>query len=261
MNSCNKKYKTTHKVRSLKSLFFCLIFNLLIFLSGCVHYDIGVNFHNQHHGEIVQHINIAEQLLKFSPVEINKWFKSLENRTKKLNGKVKRLSKNELLLTIPFNSSPDLVEKFNFFFNPNRSFITSSIEDEAPNIAHLETQMSIKKHNFLLAEYNNLSIEIDLRDLEILSKKGNKLINSNSLADLEFTLISPWNIKNTQENNKLNDSFNKEEQKIGWKLQAGKINRIETVFWTPNYLGIGFICIALITLVGIYIKKRILFKV
>ena len=109
MNSYNKKYRTTNRLGSLRSLFFCLIFNLLIFLSGCVHYDIGVNFHNQHHGEIVQHISIEEQLLKFSSAEINKWLKSLEIRTKKLNGKVKRLSKNELLLTIPFNSSPDLI--------------------------------------------------------------------------------------------------------------------------------------------------------
>ena len=128
-------------------------------------------------------------------------------------------------------------------------------------MAHLETQMSIKKHNFLLAEYNNLSIKIDLRDLEVLSNKGNKLINSNSLADLEFTLSSPWNIKSTQENNKLNDNFNKEEQILDWNLQVGKINIIETVFWTPNYLGIGFTCIVLITLVGIYIKKQVLFKV
>ncbi|BDA39195.1 DUF3153 domain-containing protein [Candidatus Atelocyanobacterium thalassae] len=261
MNSCNKTHKQTDKVKNMKSIFFCLIFSLLIFLSGCVHYDIGVNFYSQHHGEIVQHVSVTEQLSKFSPVEINKWLNSLEDRTKKLKGKVKKLSENELLFTIPFYSSTDLVEKFNLFFNPSRSFVTSGIESEDLNKAHLETKMSIQQHNLLLAEYNNLSIEIDLRDLEIFSKKGNKLIRPDSLLDLEFTLSTPWHIKNIHKNNKFNENFDKEKQRISWKLEAGKINRIETVFWTPNYLGLGFVCIFLTILVGIYIKYRVLFKV
>ncbi len=261
MSFYRQVYKQTNKVKRLKSIFFCLIFSSLIFLSGCVHYDVEINFHNQNHGKIVQHISVVEQLSKLSPIEVDKWLESLEDRTRKLRGKVKRISKNDLLLTIPFSSSDDLVEKFNSFFSFNRSSSTSDAKIEDYNIPHLQTQISIKKHSFLLAEYNQLNIEIDLRDLNILSEKGNTLINPKSLADLEFTLSTPWSIKNVQNKKKFSENFNKEKQQISWKIKAGEINRIDTAYWTPNYLGLGFVCICLITLSGIYIKNRISSKV
>lgn len=48
----------------LRVLWVLLLASLL--LSGCVKYDVGINFQGQHHGAIVQQIKLGEQLTSFS---------------------------------------------------------------------------------------------------------------------------------------------------------------------------------------------------
>ena len=93
--------------------FFPLLCCLLFLLTGCVHYDVGINFDNQHHGVIVQHIKLGEQLTTLSEKDAQKWLNSIAKRTQKLQGKVKSVSPQEIIVTVPFNNGQELVTKFN----------------------------------------------------------------------------------------------------------------------------------------------------
>ena len=89
-----------------------------LLLSGCVQYQVGVNFAHPNRGEIVQHIKLGERLISFSGESASDWLSSIERRARLLQGKVKRLSNEEIAVTIPFNNGAELVEKFNKFFHP-----------------------------------------------------------------------------------------------------------------------------------------------
>ncbi|MFN9174146.1 MAG: hypothetical protein ACK58N_06415 [Synechocystis sp.] len=73
----------------LLPLFLCLC----CLLTGCVNYAVGINFAEQHRGEIVQHITLGEQLTTLSQAEADRWLQSLEQRAKLLQGKTDRTSK------------------------------------------------------------------------------------------------------------------------------------------------------------------------
>ncbi len=66
--------------------FFPLFLGICCLVTGCVNYDVGVHFPEQHYGEIVQHITLGEQLTTLSQAEADRWLKSLDQRARDLNG-------------------------------------------------------------------------------------------------------------------------------------------------------------------------------
>ena len=190
------KATTNNRTGVLKRLFLPLILSVLVFLTGCVRYDVGVNFYEQHNGEIVQHIRLAQQLTSLSQTEVNQWLNSLENRAKSLQGKAKKISNEEIIVTIPFNNGQDLTDKFNHFFNPNYSQIASGLKVENPELVQLKAEMNIKQNNWIFFERNKLNIDVDLRALGVLSSQGNVIVSPGSLVNLECGLNAPGKVKN-----------------------------------------------------------------
>ncbi|MGP0128352.1 MAG: DUF3153 domain-containing protein [cyanobacterium endosymbiont of Rhopalodia musculus] len=229
-----------------------LVISLLTLLSGCVHYDVSVDFFQQHRGEIVQHISLAEQLTNLSQTEVNKWLDSLEKRAENLRGKAKRISPREIIVKIPFGNGKELTEKFNKFFNTPTSRLTQSLKDNDSDLVDLKAKMSLKQGNWLFLEQNLLNLEVDLRALGVLSSQGNVILSTGSLVDLEFALKAPFGLKNIVSNT----SFEKKTDQIVWELKPGQINTIEASFWVPSYLGIGTLGIILLMLIGFYAKYR-----
>ncbi|MGB5594336.1 MAG: DUF3153 domain-containing protein [Crocosphaera sp.] len=256
MNYQQKVQTKSYRKGILRNLFLPLLLSLLTVLTGCVRYDVGVNFYEQHHGEIVQHIRLAEQLTSLSKTEANQWLDSLENRAKALQGNSKKVSDEEIIVTIPFSNGQELTEKFNRFFNPNTSKIASGLKVENPELVQLKAEMSIKQSNWLFLERNKLNIEVDLRALGVLSNQGNIIVSPGSLVDLEFVLNAPWRVKNVAKNGILDSESNPEKTQVTWKLQPGQLNSIETSFWVPSYLGIGTVIIIGFILLGFYAKHR-----
>ncbi len=191
-----------------------------------------------------------------SKTEANQWLKSLENRAKSLQGKAKKVSDEEIIVTIPFSNGQELTDKFNHFFNPNYSKIASGLKVENPELVELKAEMSIKQNNWIFFERNKLNIDVDLRALGVLSNQGNVIVSPGSLVDLEFVLNAPWRVKNIDKNSNLNSESNPDNTQVTWQLEPGQINRIETSFWVPSYLGIGTVIIILVILVGFYAKHR-----
>ena len=230
-------------------------FLAVLLLSGCVQYEMGINFHSQTYGEIIQHIKLAKKLQNFSSEIVSDWLKSLETRTYQLQGKTKRISRQEVVVTIPFNNGYELEEKFNGFFQNKDSVASQNYSSEiATNLPKSASHIDVKQNNFFVALRNKLSINLDLR----LSQSNSKVLaNLDELLDLEFNLITPWGFSNikSSENNTI---YYQNGREIIWKLNPGEINSLDVIFWVPSPIGIGAILISLFVYMGIALKYQIL---
>lgn len=239
----------------IKKIFLCLC--LILCLTGCVRYDVGVNFPQANSGTIIQHIKLGEQLTSFSKVEGNAWLNSIEKRALKLNGKTKRLSPEELVVTIPFSNGQELVSKFNEFFvsQINNKSSNKANKSDSANLLELEAEMSIKQSNWLILERNILNFNADLRPLGVISNEGNVIISSGDLINLQLQFNFPWGAKIIT-NDALKWSKDNDTNQYNIALTAGQINQVKAIFWLPNYIGLGTIAIALFILMGFYLKYQ-----
>ncbi|MBD2001322.1 DUF3153 domain-containing protein [Leptolyngbya sp. FACHB-541] len=228
---------------------FWIILIAALFLSGCVKYDVGVHYDSQNHGTLVQHVRLSDRLTSFSDAA-QEWLRSVEQRTKQLGGRVKRVSDQELRVTIPFNNGADLEEKFNQFF---QSQAEASVDDSTAELGlpELTSHLTLTESNLLLLERNRLSFDLDLRSLGVLSSKGNLLVSPGSLIDLEFSLDSPWGARSV---NSSSEAVRQGKQLV-WMLKPGEINHLEAIFWIPSPLGIGSVAIALFVISGSFVKS------
>jgi len=245
-----------------KHFFFLLPFVLclLTLVTGCVQYDVGVNFQSQTRGEIVQHIKLGEKLASFSSETVRDWLNSVEQRVRLLNGKTKRLSETEVMVTIPFNNGAELEDKFNQFYNPiaptTKYRAASPLETDLPKF---ESHLSVKQNNLLLVLRNRLSLELDLRSLSLLSSNGSLLLSPGGLLELDFSLNTPWGAASieTVAGALVPESYQQGKQLV-WKLKPGEVNYLEAIFWIPSPVGIGALIIALFVAAGIALKYQIL---
>ncbi|MGB3694718.1 MAG: DUF3153 domain-containing protein [Spirulinaceae cyanobacterium] len=239
-----------------RSLFFALVFLITLLLSGCVRYDLGVNFAGLHQGEIVQHIKLSDQLANFSQSEAQQWLDSIKQRTQELQGKTERISDQEIVATIPFYNAQDLAKKFNQFFNPNPEQTPQTVAQDNLDLVQLKSQMEIKQNNWLLFQRNRLSLDLDLRALDFLNSNTNVAVSPGSLINLEFVLNTPWGARSVaQETNALIPA-QKDGSSLVWKLQPGEVNHIEALFWLPSTIGIGSLVILAFVILGFYFKYK-----
>lgn len=240
----------------LRVLGILLLASLL--LSGCVKYDLGVNLEGAHHGTIVQHIKLGEQLTNFSNSQAQDWLKSIERRAKQLQGKTKRLSDEELVVTIPFNNGSELESKFNQFFNPvDKKKSESKATVETTDLPNLNSKFRLNQGNFIFWQRNRLSYDLDLRSLGVISSKGNVIVSPTSLLDLQFSLETPWGARSIEKAaNAIQPQVYDDGHRLVWTLKPGEINHIEAVFWLPSPLGVGTLAIALLVLAGFYVKYK-----
>jgi hypothetical protein len=233
---------------------FGLILLSSLLLSGCVQYQVGVNFDNPNYGEIVQHIKLGERLVSFSGESASAWLSSIERRARQLQGKAKRLSNEEITVTIPFNNGAELEKKFNTFFNPTGKK-NSDVTIEGGDLPQIDSHLSLNQNNLLLLVRNRLSYDLDLRSLELISTNSNLQITPGSILEFEFSLNTPWGARSIE---KLENAIQPEKQGqiLVWKLQPGELNHLEAVFWLPSPLGIGTVVIALFVAAGIYLRYK-----
>ncbi|MBD2385605.1 DUF3153 domain-containing protein [Cylindrospermum sp. FACHB-282] len=231
-----------------------LVLSASLLLSGCVEYDLGVNFNNANSGELVQHIKLAEKLTSFSGDYVYDWLNSIERRARNLDGKTQRVSPEEIIVKIPFTNGQELQEKFNQFFNSrnpqNSKSSPGESDSELPKIA---SNLLLEQNHFLLLVRNRLIYDLDLRSLSVIASKGNVLANAGSILDLEFSLKTPWGARNIKQTE---DAIQPEKngQQLVWKLKSGELNHLEVVFWLPSPIGIGAVFIILFVWGGIYLR-------
>jgi hypothetical protein len=239
----------------LKPLF---VLGLVIFLllGGCVRYEVGIDFNEQHQGQILQHIQLSEQLTNLSQTEATNWLKSIETRAQALGGKTKRLSPRELEVKIPFGNGQELSDRFNQFFNPDESKALAFTPLDNPELVQLKAELSLQQSNWLFAERDRLRLSVDLRALGILSNQGNIILSPGSLLDLTFVLNTPWGATTLATEGDSAPHFLASSHPLIWQLQPGQINTIETIFWVPSYLAIGVLGVILLMIAGYWLKYR-----
>jgi hypothetical protein len=223
-----------------------------LMLTGCVQYDLGINFNNTNKGELVQHIKLSENLTSFSGDSLDDWLNSLEHRARKLEGSAKRIFPEEVIIKIPFTNGRELQEKFSDFFKNRTS--------QKPNDADLPNTASsliVQDNNFVLLSRNRLIYDLDLRSFSVLTSKANVLSGTGSILNLEFKLQTPWGVKNIQQTE---DGIQPEKNgnQLIWKLKPGKLNHIEVIVWLPNLLGIGTLMIIIFVRGGFYLRHTLL---
>ncbi|OKH59252.1 hypothetical protein NIES2130_10195 [Scytonema sp. HK-05] len=225
-----------------------------LLLSGCVNYNVGVNFGSGNGGEFVQHIKLEEKLTSFSGDSVYEWLNSIERRARKLEGKTRRLSQQEVIVSIPFSSGRELQTKFNEFFHPNGNQTSESVESESNSeLPKIDSNLLVFQNNFLLLVRNRLIYDLDLRSLALISSNGNVLANAGSILDLDFSLNTPWGARSV-ENTENAILPEKNGHQLIWKLKPGELNHIEVVFWLPSPLGIGTLLIILFVWAGFYLR-------
>ncbi|AFZ44261.1 hypothetical protein PCC7418_2099 [Halothece sp. PCC 7418] len=230
-----------------------LLLVLPLLLSGCVHYDVGINFYGLHRGEIVQHIELGQQLTNFSQADVEDWLGSLQARSRQLGGQTQRLSPQAVELTIPFANAQELETKFNQFFNPKNTTVT-----QAPSqLVQLDSQLTTDQNNFILFQRTHFKLNIDLTALGTIKGENSLLVGASSLLDLEFRCQTPWGMKMISPEAGENQSLVKQTgTETIWYLQPGENNQIEVVFWLPEPLGWGAIAIIIIVYMGLLLKSR-----
>ncbi|MEH1865552.1 MAG: DUF3153 domain-containing protein [Nostoc sp.] len=246
-----------NRVFPMRNPILWLVLLTSLLLTGCVKYDVGLNFDNSNSGEFVQHIKLGERLTSFSGDSVYEWLSSIERRARQLEGKTQRVSQEEIIVTIPFSSGRELQEKFNEFFNSRTNQSSEAVQSKSDSeLPKIESNVLLEENNFLLLVRNRLIYDLDLRSLALIASKGNVLANAGSILDLEFSLKTPWGAKNIQLTDTAETAIEPEKNgnQLVWKLQPGQLNHIETVFWLPSPLGIGALLIILFVWGGLYLR-------
>jgi len=234
------------EITKIKPIVFMVIFASLL-LSGCVKYDLGVNFNSTNNGELVQHIQLSEKITIFSSDYLSQWLKTLENRARTLAGSIERVSPVEIVVKIPFTSAKELQEKFTGFFN------TRTFEDsDGSEISNITSTLVAEDTNFFILSRNHLVYDLDLRSLAMLTTK-----DDSSIVNLDFSLQTPWGIKNI-DNSENAIQPEKHDNQLIWTIKPGTINHIDVVFWLPNFLGIGTLLIIGFVWLGLYLRYTFL---
>jgi len=222
-------------------------------LTGCIQYDVGINYASQTQGEIVQRLRLGEQLTSLNNPTARAWVSTVEQRARDVGGHVRRPSKQEVIVTIPFNNGKDLQSRFNKFFQITDGRSPQSGQASGLEIPQVESHLTVKESNLILLQRNRLSYDLDLRSLGVLSADGSLIVSPGSLLEFEFSLTTPWGARSS------GSSLppRRQNHQLTWTLAAGERHHLESVFWVPSPLGIGTAAIALLVAIGSYLKHQV----
>ena len=252
----NNKSQTQSGYHHNSVILLPLLTCLLIFLTGCVNYDVGVNFSSPNNGKIVQNIKVSKQLLSLDRSDVRRWLGSIESRARQLQGKVEKPNPEELLVTVPFINGADFASKFNQMFHSDIPVTSAIVRQSDPEVIKLDSQISFQQNNLLLFERNSLDLSVDLRALSILTDREKIQVDNDRLIDFEFVLNTSGIARSVSGTDHLMPVGKSISKNLVWHLQPGVTNHIEAVFWLPSPLGLGALLVSLIMIIGYYLKYR-----
>ena len=204
---------------------------LSLCLTGCIDYQLGIQFDSQTHGVLTQTLHLDEQFVALNSKAQQQWLQLFIQEAKTFSGKVSSLDDGTLQVRIDFYNGDDLTQKFNQLFA--KDGLMTQIPGAPPLLAHLD----LTQENWGVALFNRLHADIDLSALEADSTIGDGgALDRWRTVNLSFQL----------------DAVSKPSQ---WPLQTGQINTIDTTFWIPSPIGIGALVIALICAGGYGIQR------
>jgi hypothetical protein len=208
----------------------------LLLLTGCLQYDLDIQFDSQTHGQLVQQLRWRGNVAANS--ELQEWLAVLSDRTDLVHGRTQFLDGQTFAITIPFNNGRELESKFNEFFKAADTPFT------LPSGDPITAEMALQQGNWLFAIDNHLALRIDLSAVPDLATTGLPLLQGQQLLDGQVTLTAPWVRSRSQT---LTDSET-------WSLVPGEVNTMVVDFWVPSPIGIGAAVILLVVAIGYVVK-------
>ena len=202
---------------------------LCLGLTGCIDYQLGIQFDSQTHGVLTQTLHLDEQFVALNSEAQQQWLQIFIQEAKTFSGKVSALEDGTLQVRIDFYNGDDLTQTFNQLFA--KDGLMTQIPGAPPLLAHLD----LTQENWGVALFNRLHADIDLSALKADSTIGGALDRWRTV-NLSFQL----------------DAVSKTSQ---WPLQTGQINTIDTTFWIPSPIGIGALVITLICAGGYGVQR------
>ncbi len=268
----SQAFQAVFSLRWWLNLKLWLILIAFLLLSGCVRYDVGINFVDANHGTMVQHIRLDDQITGISQATVKIWLNQLVTQTQQLGGQIQHPSEQELVLTIPFYNAKDLSRKFDQFFQA----LTDAGLPEQRSDQRLAksgsvpiSRFQIQTRNFLLWQRHRITYDLDLRSLSLIptiTPTKAFVIEPTDLLKLELTLNTPWGAQSDPLDNyraalpnSLTPEFllptvQRQGKRLVWSLKPGKINHLEADFALPSPLGIGAVVIVIAVLTGMLLR-------
>ncbi|MEO1349914.1 MAG: DUF3153 domain-containing protein [Cyanobacteria bacterium J06635_15] len=226
-------------------------------LSGCIQYDVGIQFDSQTHGQLTQTIHLNDRVIALNPIEAQQWLTQLGETAQSLGGSITQPDDQTLTLAIPFNNGEQLVETFNRFFEqtPLSPFIPAIDTGALPQP---KSTLILQQRNRLLAIQNHLIYDLDLRDVVQPAIGDRGILSQLEALTLDFRLTTPWGIQSVAQPQGFQNTSTLFPTLQGntarWSLIPGSLNHIDVVFWVPSPIGLGALAIILLVAVGYGVK-------
>jgi len=220
---------------------------LVLLLSGCVRYDLSIQFDRQTQGQIVQHVHLTRRAAAVAADELALWRGQLQARAQALGGQVRLPSATDIDIVLPFHNGAELSRVFNQFFQPQADWQAVGL----PQLATMQARLSLQQGNWLLAIRNHFVVVVDLRDVPALSSLPEALV-SRPWLDLRLAWQTPWGL--TVAETTTAPLRSQQPGWVQWQLRPGQVNYLEGVVWVPSWIGIGTVAIAFLVALGWGIK-------
>ena len=195
---------------------------LALCLSGCVDYQLGIQFDSQTHGVLIQTLHLDDRFVALNSDVQQQWLQVFIEEARAFSGKAEALEDGTLQVQIEFNNGADLVKKFNQLFAPDG--LMTQVPGAPPLLAHLD----LTQENWGVALLNHLHGEIDLSGL-----KADTAVGDGGALDRWRTLDLSFQVE------AMGDAHQ-------WPLRPGQVNTVDTTFWVPSPIGIGALVIAVL---------------
>ncbi len=228
--------------RWLKLCFKILPLCAIALLSGCLQYDLDLQFDSQTHGQWTQRVEWRGGL-PTSSTTLETWLADIRDRTQGLGGSVEMLGDRAFQIRLPFNNAAEFVAQFNHFFDPPPPALPFTL----PNGEPIRAVVTLHQQNWLVVLQNHLTLTVDLTAIPDLADSNFSLVRTTQLLEGHIHLTTPWGLTPSQ-----TDNANPND----WLLQVGTVNYVEVDFWLPSPIGIGGGAIALLMAVSYGIKYR-----
>ncbi|MEM9006855.1 MAG: DUF3153 domain-containing protein [Cyanobacteria bacterium P01_F01_bin.86] len=223
-------------VRWMKACLRGILLLGLVLLTGCLQYDLDLQFDSQTHGQFEQHLHWRGSAI--APQDkLDPWLQILTERTEAVGGRLRFLADDELAITVPFNNGRDLEARFNQFFNLSAEKLPFTLPSGEP----IQAELSLQQGNWILAIANHISLRIDLTMVPDLAATGLPVLKTAQLLEGRITITTPWGVLSP-----IPEMLPEET----WLLTAGEVNQFEADFWVPSPIGIGALAIALLIAIG-----------
>ena len=239
-NACDHCELDKLMMRGFKLLGRLAMLGCVLLLTGCLQYDLNIQFDSQTHGQLVQQLHWRGAEVLTHPDWAQR-LNELRDRTAAVDGTIRFVDDQTLTITIPFNNGAELERKFNDFFNPET--ITSGLLS-LPSGETITAHLSLRQHNWFGVIFNHVDIQVDLTAVPDLAATRLPLLQGKQLLVSNVRLTAPWVRSPT-------GGLTHSEQ---WALVPGALNDLAADFWVPSYIGIGAAAIALLVLIGYGLK-------